>query len=155
MFFTAIKQFTNFPSGWKLFSKDQQHDKEILLRDWCLRAVLHSKGAYIYMTRNSPDGLILESRCTENLPLWTLMTSKKELNDYHTDYNLGLGTEEVQQIQQKLSSLKIQIHVSRSEKTSSSASHSKGDHRPPGPSGASTSSEVSSARVRGVWCGMS
>ncbi|GFY42056.1 vitamin D3 receptor [Trichonephila inaurata madagascariensis] len=39
----------------------------------------------------------------------------RELNDNHTDYNLRLATEEVQQIQQKLSSLKIDSCFQRSE----------------------------------------
>ncbi|GIY96820.1 hypothetical protein CEXT_158971 [Caerostris extrusa] len=47
MFFTAVKRFTNFfPSGWKLFLQDQQHDKNSA-EDWCLRAGVHSRCLYL------------------------------------------------------------------------------------------------------------
>ncbi|GFQ70206.1 nuclear hormone receptor E75 [Trichonephila clavata] len=68
----------------------------------------------------------------------------RELNDNHTDYNLRLATEEVQQIQQKLSSLKIDSCFQRSEGTSVFSQSIRGLSTP-GPSGA-LSSEAS-ARV--------
>ncbi|GIX67407.1 nuclear hormone receptor E75 [Caerostris darwini] len=233
MFFTAVKQFTNFSQRLETFSKIQQHDKEILLRTGVLE-LCFIRGAYIYdeklarwphtgkpMYRESPTldsddikklvsaelfekhmefirsikdmhldeatimlllvivlmspdrpGLDNEVLVAEEQEKFYILMKKymqwrygedntimlypklllrlpdlRELNDYHTDYNLRLGTEEVQQIQQKLSSLKIDSCFQRSEKTSSSASHSKRGPPTPGPSGASTSSEVSSARV--------
>ncbi|GFT26745.1 nuclear hormone receptor E75 [Nephila pilipes] len=230
MFFTAVKQFTNFSQRLETFSKIQQHDKEILLRTGVLE-LCFIRGAYIYdeklsrwphtgkpMYKDSPTldsddikklvsaelfekhmefirsikdlhldeatimlllvivlmspdrpGLENEVLVAEEQEKFYILMKKymqwrygeentlvlypklllrlpdlRELNDNHTDYNLRLATEEVQQIQQKLSSLKIDSCFQRSEGTSSFSQSIRGPSTS-GPSGA-LSSEAS-ARV--------
>ncbi|XP_071041200.1 thyroid hormone receptor beta-A isoform X2 [Parasteatoda tepidariorum] len=227
MFFTTVKQFTNFSQKLESFRKITQHDQEILLRTGVLE-LCFIRGAYVYddklarwphtgkpMYRNSPTldaedikklvstelynkhmkfirsvkdlcpdevttmlllvtvllspdrpGLENEALVAEEQEKFYLLMKKymswrygeentlvlypklllrlpdlRELNDNHTDYNLRLATEEIQQIQQKLSSLKIDSCFQKSETTSS---ESQSTSRPPS---AAPSSSDSSYRV--------
>ncbi|PRD26470.1 UNVERIFIED_CONTAM: Vitamin D3 receptor [Trichonephila clavipes] len=230
MFFTAVKQFTNFSQRLDTFSKIQQYDKEILLRTGVLE-LCFIRGAYVYdeklsrwphtgkpMYKDSPTldsddikklvsselfekhmefirsikdlhldeatimlllvivlmspdrpGLENEVLVAEEQEKFYILMKKymqwrygeentlvlypklllrlpdlRELNDNHTDYNLRLATEEVQQIQQKLSSLKIDSCFQRSEGMSVFSQSIRGLSTP-GPS--SASSNEASARV--------
>ncbi|XP_055946226.1 thyroid hormone receptor beta-like isoform X2 [Argiope bruennichi] len=225
MFFTAVKQFTNFSQKLDAFSKIQQHDKEILLRTGVLE-LCFIRGAYIYddklarwphtgkpMYRDSPTldaddikklvsaelfekhmefirsikDLHLDEATVMLLLVIVLMSPDRpglenevlvakeqekfyilmrkymnwrygeennatlypkvllrlpdlrELNDNHTDYNLRLASEEIQQIQQKLSSLKIDSCFQRSEGASSNISSHGSRSSTPGTSAASSS----------------
>ncbi|GBN89580.1 Nuclear receptor subfamily 1 group D member 2 [Araneus ventricosus] len=230
MFFTAVKQFTNFSKKLDAFSKIQQHDKEILLRTGVLE-LCFIRGAYIYddklarwphtgkpMYRDSPTldaddikklvsselfekhmefirsikDLHLDEATVMLLLVIVLMSPDRpglenevlvakeqekfyilmrkymnwrygqennatlypkvllrlpdlrELNDNHTDYNLRLASEEIQQIQQKLSSLKIDSCFQRSEGASSNIGHAS---RSSTPGTSVASSSEASARV--------
>lgn len=227
MFFTAVKQFTNFSQRLDAFRKIQQHDQEILLRTGVLE-LCFIRGAYVYdeklarwphtgkpLYRDSPTldaedmkklvsaelfekhmefirsikelhpdeattmlllviillspdrpGLKNELLVAEEQEKFYILMKKymnwrygeestgvlypklllrlpdlRELNDYHTDYNLRLGSDEMQQIQQKLSSLKIDSCFQKSESSPSTssctASFSPRGPSTPGPSGAS------------------
>ncbi|XP_035215611.1 nuclear receptor subfamily 1 group D member 1-like isoform X1 [Stegodyphus dumicola] len=216
MFFTAVKQFTNFSQRLDTFSKIQQHDQEILLRTGVLE-LCFIRGAYVYdeklsrwphigkpMYRDSPTldaedikklvspelftkhmefirsikelhpdeattmlllvivllspdrpGLENEVLVAEEQEKFYILMKKymlwrygeentlilypklllrlpdlRELNDNHTDYNLRLGSEEIQQIQQKLSSLKIDSCFQRSDVSSSSSPAPRGSSTP-------------------------
>lgn len=225
MFFTAVKQFTNFSQRLETFSKVPQHDQEILLRTGVLE-LCFIRGAYVYdeklarwphtgkpMYRDSPTldsddikklvspelfekhmtfirsikdlypdeattmlllvivllspdrpGLQNESMVAEEQEKFYILMKKymswrygeeyrlalypklllrlpdlRELNDNHTDYNLRLGTEEVMQVQQKLSSLKIDSCFQRSEPTVTSSNPPTRVLSAPGASGRPTS----------------
>lgn len=235
MFFTAVKQFTNFSQRLETFAKIPQHDQEILLRTGVLE-LCFIRGAFVYdeklsrwphtgkpMYRDSPtldsDDIkklvspelfekhmafihsikdLYPDEATTMLLLVIVLLSPdrpglqnvgtvekeqekfyilmkkymswrygednrmalypklllrlpdlRELNDYHTDYNLRLGTEETLQVQQKLSSLKIDSCFQRSpEPVVTSSSHPSRVLSAPGPSGSrSSSSESGSPRV--------
>lgn len=225
MFFTAVKQFTNFSQRLDTFRKIQQHDQEILLRTGVLE-LCFVRGAYVYdeklarwphtgkpLYRDSPTleaedmkklvsaelfekhmefirsikelhpdeattmlllviillspdrpSLKNELLVAEEQEKFYILMKKymswrygeentvvlypklllrlpdlRELNDYHTDYNLRLGSDEMHQIQQKLSSLKIDSCFQKSEPSpgTSAASYSpRGGPPTPGTSAA-------------------
>ncbi|XP_054718006.1 thyroid hormone receptor beta-A-like [Uloborus diversus] len=201
MFFTVVKQFTDFSQRLDTFRMIPQHDQEILLRTGVLE-LCFIRGAFVYdeklsrwphtgkpMYRDSPTleaedvkklvsfelfnkhmefirsvkelhpdeattmlllvivllspdrpGLENEVQVAEEQEKFYILMKKymnwrygeentlvlypklllrlpdlRELNDYHTDYNLRLGSEEIQQIQQKLSSLQIDSCFQKSD----------------------------------------
>lgn len=225
MFFTAVKQFTNFSQRLEKFRKIHQHDQEILLRTGVLE-LCFIRGAYVYdeklarwphtgkpLYRDSPTldaedikklvsaelfekhmefirsikelhpdeattmlllviillspdrpGLKNELLVAEEQEKFYILMKKymswrygeehtvvlypklllrlpdlRELNDNHTDYNLKLGSDEILQIQQKLSSLKIDSCFQKSETfptaSTSSASFTSRGLPTPGTSG--------------------
>lgn len=233
MFFTAVKQFTNFSQKLSAFRMIQQHDQEILLRTGVLE-LCFVRGAYVYdeklarwphtgkpLYRDSPaldaedikklvsaelfekhmqfirsikelhpdeattmlllviillspdrPGLRNEHLVAEEQEKFYILMKKymswrygeentvilypklllrlpdlRELNDYHTDYNLRLGSDEMQQIQQKLSSLKID---SCFQKPDASASTSTSSYQR-GPSIPGTSSASYDVPSRVPW----
>lgn len=231
MFFTAVKQFTNFSQKLSAFRMILQHDQEILLRTGVLE-LCFVRGAYVYdeklarwphtgkpLYRDSPaldaedikklvsaelfekhmqfirsikelhpdeattmlllviillspdrPGLRNEHLVAEEQEKFYILMKKymswrygeentvilypklllrlpdlRELNDYHTDYNLRLGSDEMQQIQQKLSSLKIDSCFQKPDASASTSTSSY--QRGPSIPGTSTASYDVPSRV--------